>query len=170
MQAYAAFQTLVLVFTWRGDLYGDLHLTCYVFFLVGDNVMNKIESKLHVPSEADALLMVKLFSYCPEGSWIRPADFPTSDSVKRVISNWVEKGFVYYVQDQVSNQWLLVLDDKCVQRCWEVLAAASEVRMERSMLDQKPKSRKMSPRTWAAAAVLVATLAGLLVAMVTALW
>ena len=146
--------------------------------------MNKIESKLHVPSEvkqdvvkptslpseADALLMVKLFSYCPEGSWIRPADFPTSDSVKRVISNWVEKGFVYYVQDQVSNQWLLVLDDKCVQRCWEVLAAASEGRLERSMLDQKPKSRKMSPRTWAAAAVLVATLAGLLVATVTALW
>ena len=146
--------------------------------------MTKIESKLHVPSEvkqdvvkptslpseADALLMVKLFSYCQEGSWIRPADFPTSDSVKRVISNWVEKGFVYYVQDQVSNQWLLVLDDKCVQRCWEVLTAASEGRMERSMLDQKPKSRKMSPRTWAAAAVLTAVILGILVAMVTALW
>ena len=131
--------------------------------------MNKIESKLHVPSEADALLMVKLFSYEPEGIWIRPADFPASDPIKRVIRKWVDNGFVYYMQDQISSQWLLVLDEKCVQRCWEVLTAASEVRAERSMLDQKPKSRKMSPRTWAAATVLAAA-AGLLVAMVTALW
>ena len=142
--------------------------------------MNNIESKLHVPSEvkqdvvkptslpseADALLMVKLFSYCPEGSWIRPADFPTSDSVKRVISNWVEKGFVYYVQDQVSSQWLLVLDDKCVQRCWEVLAA-SEVRMERSMRDMKKrKHRGLSPLMRGVAAVLTAVILGILVASV----
>ena len=131
--------------------------------------MNKIESKL--PSEADALLMVKLFSYSLEGIWIRPKDFQTSEYIRRILSKWVDKGFVYHVQDQVSGHWLLVLDDKCVQRCWEVLAAAAEGRTERSMLDQKRKSRKMSPpRTWAAAAVLVATLAGLLVAMVTALW
>ena len=145
--------------------------------------MNKIESKLHVPSEsevkqegvkptslseADALLMVKLFSYCPEGSWIRPADFPTSDSVKRVISNWVEKGFVYYVQDQVSTQGLLVLDAKCVQRCWEVLtAAADNVRMERSMRDMKKrKHRGLSPLMRGVAAVLTAVILGILVASV----
>ena len=128
--------------------------------------MNKIESKLHVPSEADALLMVKLFSYSSEGIWIRPADFPASDAIKRVIRNWVDKGLVYYMQDQVSNQWLLVLDDKCVQRCWEVLTAASEVRAERSMLDQKRKHRGLSPLMRGVAAVLTAVILGILVASV----
>ena len=145
--------------------------------------MNKIESKLQSEvkqdvvkptsltlSESDALMMVKLFSYCPEGSWIRPADFQASDSIKRIIRNWVEKGFVYYVQDQVSSQWLLVLDDKCVQRCWEVLAAADNVRMERSMRDMKKrKHHKLSPLMWVGAAGLAAVTLGLLVASVL-LW
>ena len=129
--------------------------------------MNKIESKLHVPSEADALLMVKLFSYDSEGIWIRPANFPASEAIRRVIRKWVDKGFVYYMQDQISSQWLLVLDDKCVQRCWEVLAAAAEGRTERSMLDQKRKHRKLSPlMLGVAAAALTAGIIGILVASV----
>lgn len=146
--------------------------------------MNQLESKTHAPpevqqdvvqpttppSQSDLLLMAKLFYLGDMGTWVRAADVPTSEPAKRVISNWVRKGYAYYTQRPDTEGRLLVLEDDCARMCGEAIAAAFEVRAERSMLDQKPKPRKMPPLTWAAAAVLTAVIVGLLVAMVTALW
>ena len=98
------------------------------------------------PSSADLLLMAKLFSLGDMGTWVRVADVPTSEPAKRVIRNWVRKGYVHYSQDQNTKVGLLVLDDDCVRLCGEALAAAFEVRTARSMLDQKqPVQQKVDP-------------------------
>lgn len=142
--------------------------------------MNKIESKLHVPSEvkqdvvqpttppsqADLLLMAKLFSLGDMGTWVRAADVPTSEPAKRVMSTWVRKGYAYYTQCPGTEGRLLVLEDDCARMCGEAIAAAFEVRIERSMLDQHPKPQKMSPLMWGAAVVLTAVILGILVASV----
>lgn len=115
------------------------------------------------PSRADLLLMAKLFSLGADGAWVREVDAPTSEPARRAIHNWVRKGYAHYTQDPD----MLILNDSCARMCGEALTAAFDVRMERSMRDmQKRKHHKLSPSMWAAAAVLVVVVVGLLVASV----
>lgn len=94
------------------------------------------------PSKADLLLMAKLFAIGDEGTWVRGADVPTSEPAKRVLQNWVRKGYTYYTQDKDTKAWLIVLEDDCARMCGEAIAAAFDTRIERSMLDQKTEATK----------------------------
>ena len=111
------------------------------------------------PSKADLLLMAKLFSLGEMGAWVRDVNAPTSEPAKRVMRAWVRKGYAYYVQDQDTKACLLVLGDDCARMCGEAIASAFDVRMERSMLDQK---QKLSPLMWVEAAVLTLVIVSLL--------
>ena len=158
---------------WCLYLFGvDLHLTYY-----GETIMDKPESKQYVPidlqleivqsttppSTADLMLMAKLFSLGDMGTWVRDVNAPTSEPAKRVLRAWVRKGYAHYVQDQDTKVYLLRLNDDCARMCGEAIAAAFDVRVERSMLDQK---QKLSPLMWVEAAVLTLIIISLLVASV----
>ena len=124
-------------------------------------------NKYTPPSRADLLLMAKLFSLGADGAWVREVDAQTSEPARRALHNWVRKGYAYYTQCDDTGVWLLVLKDDCARMCWETIASAFEVRVERSMRDmQKRKHHKLSPSMWAAAAALTAVILGLLVASV----
>ena len=131
-----------------------------------------MQQHLSPPSTADLLLMAKLFYLGEDGLWVRAANVPTSEPVKRVMQNWGRKGYVYHAQNQETHEWLLVLEDDCARMCGEAIAAAFDVRIERSMLDQKkpePQKRKhhnLPTLMWAAAAVLTAVILGLMIASV----
>ena len=114
------------------------------------------------PSRADLLLMAKLFSLGADGAWVREVNAPSGRPAQLAIHQWVSKGYAHCTQD--PDLW--ILNDSCARMCGEVLTAAFDVRMERSMRDmQKRKHHKLSPLMYEAAA-LTAVILGLLVASV----
>lgn len=118
------------------------------------------------PSQADLLLMAKLFSLGGMGTWVRGADVPTSEPAKRVLRNWVCKGYAYYTQDVDTKTWVIVLEDDCARMCGEALAAAFELRTERSMRDQKIEATEPPfdhVLKWSTLALLVVILIELIV-------
>lgn len=122
-------------------------------------VEQEVMRPTHPPSQADLLLMAKLFALGDKGTWVRSVDAPTSDPAKRVLHSWVRKGYVYYKLDVDTNTWLLILADDCARLCGEAITAAFEVRTARSMLDKKPAEATKPPvdpvLKWTAVALLL---------------